>query len=66
MEGMTERLGWVLARPVRDRRTRVEWSEKKWRSPMFGRKVCDQVCARTLGASLSNIEAERATIQESG
>jgi len=48
MEGITERWGWVLARPVRDRRTRVEWSEKKWRSPMFGRKVCVVRCVRGL------------------
>ena len=50
----------------RDRRTSVEWSSKKWRSPMFGRKVCGQVCSRTLERFLRNIEAGRATIQENG
>jgi hypothetical protein len=35
-------------------------------SPMFGRKVCGQVCARILGGFLSSMGAERATIQKSG
>ena len=39
IEGVTERLGWVLTRPVRDRRTRVE---KKWQSP---KSVWSGVCA---------------------
>lgn len=55
MDGITERLGWMLTRPVRDRRMRVELSEKKWRLPMFDRKVCGQVYTRTLGGFLSSI-----------
>lgn len=30
--GKRERLGWALTRPVRERRTSVEWSSKMWRS----------------------------------
>jgi len=32
----------VLTRPAKDRRTRVVWSEKKWRSP---KRVWSGVCA---------------------
>jgi hypothetical protein len=56
---IAERLGWVLIRPVKDRRTRVEWSERKWRLPMFGRKACGQVRARTVGKILSSMGAKR-------
>jgi hypothetical protein len=65
MEGIIEGLGWMRTRPVRNRRTRVESSEK-WQSPISGRKLCGQVCARTLGEILSSLRAERVTIQESG
>jgi hypothetical protein len=65
-EGVTEGLGRLLTRPVRDRTRRVEWSENKGRRSGGRRKVCSQVCARTLGGFLSNMGAERVPIQESG
>jgi hypothetical protein len=64
---MESQRNWVvLTRPVRDRRMRVEWLEKKWRLPMFGRKACGQVCMWALGGFLSSMWAEWKAIQESG
>lgn len=45
-ERITERLSWVLTRLVKDRRSRVEWLERKWRSPMFGKKKWVVWCVR--------------------
>jgi hypothetical protein len=41
----------VLARPVRDRRTRVV-GEEVTVAHVWQKSVCGQVCARTLGGSL--------------
>ena len=62
LEGVTERLGQVLTRLVRDHRMRVEWSENKWRSP---KRTWSGVCVDSWWI-LSSMGAKQVPIQDNG